>query len=134
MTKIIRLNDTAYDEDILENLGVDFAVYDYTAESYEGYGRCLLCKKEKWYIHDMGHCSCCGPFEELVLLSPYDTILEATDALRDGDWSKSFDKSIETMKQMAFKWKFADLSDYWYLNERINNIEKRLKDLEDISG
>ena len=130
MTEIIRLNQTACDEDELEKNGIEFAVYDYYCEGYEGYGNCLMYKEGKWYTCDMGHCSCYGPFDDLNLDKPYDSVEEAISVLDDEDWSKSFDKSIETIKALGIKWKTGSMGDSWYLIRKIEEIGKKLRSLD----
>jgi len=39
--------------------------YWYQTGSYDGQGGMVLRKDGKWYFHDLGHCSCYGPMEEL---------------------------------------------------------------------
>ena len=103
MTKIKRLNETAYDENILEEVGIEWAIYDYECSGYEGTGNALMYKEGKWYTHDLGHCSCYGPFEELNLHEPYHTLDEAIELLNRSDWSKSYVESIEIIRKKAEK-------------------------------
>jgi len=93
--KVIRLNETAYDEDDLIKFGIQFAIYHYDCDGYEGYGQCLAYKDKKWYTHDMGHCSCYGPFDSFSLRKPYDKLKRAIRELHFGDWSNHFDLTIE---------------------------------------
>lgn len=101
---IIRLNETAYDEGVLEDNNIEFAVYDYTNEGYEGYGNCLASKGNSWYTHNLGHCSCYGPFEEFDLKQPFNSLEEAIATLHNDDYSKSFDGAIKRMYEEAVKW------------------------------
>ena len=93
--KVIRLNDTAYDEDDLINFNIQFAIYHYTNEGYEGMGQCLAYKDKKWYTHDLGHCSCYGPFDRFNLSKPYDKLKRAIRDLHFNDWSNYYDLTIE---------------------------------------
>lgn len=97
--KIIVLNDTAYDEDKLEEFGIQFAIYYYENEGYEGLGTCLAYKDTKWYTCDLGHCSCYGPFEEFNLTIPFDTLKKAIRNLHRDDWSRYFDITIQDMHE-----------------------------------
>lgn len=103
--KIIRLGEEAYDEDVPESHGIDFMVYDYTQESYEGWGDALAYKDGKWYTHDLGHCSCYGPFEEFGLEIPFNTLTEAMEDLHGNDWSAFKEEAIRRMYEEAMKWR-----------------------------
>ena len=50
----------------LNKLGLDEIWYWYGVGDYEGAGQLLMRKGEKYDLHDMGHCSCYGPVEEVV--------------------------------------------------------------------
>ena len=99
MIKIV-LNEEAYDDD----LDVDFLIYYYVDEGYEGYGNALFYKDGNWYTHYLGHCSCYGPFEEVDFEEPYEKLIDAIKYLHNADWSKSFDKDIEEMYNKAKEW------------------------------
>ena len=99
--KVIVLNDTAYDEGNLQECGVQFAIYYYEAEQYEGLGTCLAYKDGKWYTHNLSHCSCYGPFDEFNLTKPYDKLKDAIRSLHKDDWSRYFDIRIEDMYEQV---------------------------------
>lgn len=78
MTKFIRMQQSItpythgeseplskWDRDTIINAGIDIAVYSYFSGSYEGSGTLLFQKNNKWFYHDMGHCSCYGPLDGL---------------------------------------------------------------------
>ena len=50
----------------LDKLSLDEIWYWYGVGDYEGAGQLLMRKGEKYDLHDMGHCSCYGPVEEVV--------------------------------------------------------------------
>ena len=87
--------------DLIESLGIEFVVYYYTSEMYEGYGNALLYKEGKWFTHDMGHCSCFDAFDEFELDNPFDILKEAIDDLHEADYSKSFNEEILQMHREA---------------------------------
>ena len=89
MTKFIRiqqpLNSYSYgtsaalnrwDRETIINAGVDVAIYSYFEGSYEGSGTLIYQKDNKWFYHDMSHCSCNGPVESLKLTDGKDTLVE----------------------------------------------------------
>jgi len=98
VTTIIVLNEEAYGAEELET---DFLIYNHTCESYEGYGMALAQKNGKWYVHDMGHCSCYGPFDEFCFDKPYSTLEETIKTLHAEDWAGYAGKTIEQMKNMS---------------------------------
>lgn len=55
----------SYDYDRLQKDGVTILVYWYAAGSYEGAGHALFQIGNLWTHHDLGHCSCYGPLENL---------------------------------------------------------------------
>lgn len=97
--KVVVLNETAYDENALEEFGIQFAIYYYECDGYEGLGTCLCYKDGKWYTHDLGHCSCYGPFDRFNLSEPYDKLKDAIRGLHRDDWSRYFDIQVENMRE-----------------------------------
>ena len=63
-----------WDLEDIEKLGADWLVYYYEAGDYEGSGFAVWKVKDKFYYHDMGHCSCYGPTEEMENTMPMDRI------------------------------------------------------------
>ena len=59
-----------YDLEGLYKANAQAAFYWYASGSYEGSGQLLVVKDGKWYLHDMGHCSCYGPIDHLNLSTP----------------------------------------------------------------
>lgn len=43
----------------------DWLIYSYAQGSYDGSGDCIWKKDGKFYHHDLGHCSCYGPLEDI---------------------------------------------------------------------
>jgi len=50
--------------------GVTHVIYDYHIGDYSGNGNTLIKKNGQWYNHNMGHCSCNGPWENADLENP----------------------------------------------------------------
>jgi len=74
-----------YDDDFkfLENLGIEAAYYWYVCGSYEGSGQMIALKENKWYVHDLGHCSCYGPLEHFTLKNPLNSLDEIKENSSD---------------------------------------------------
>lgn len=49
----------------IRNLNGTVAIYYYIRGSYEGSGKLIWLKNNKWYYNDLGHCSCYGPTDSL---------------------------------------------------------------------
>ena len=61
-------DDDIYENGVYDKLGeFDFFVYSYATGSYCGTGNAIFKKDGLYYEHDMGHCSCYGPLEDLGL-------------------------------------------------------------------
>ncbi len=99
----IILNEDSQVDDCLEIYGVEFIVYYYGHEDYSGYGMALLYKDNKWFVHDMGHCSCYGPYEYLDFKTPVDSLDEVIRLIRDEDWSGSYEEAKIKMLNEAEK-------------------------------
>jgi len=54
---------TPYDIDKMSD--ADVLAYEYHEGIYDGSGNAIYRIAGKWYHHNMGHCSCYGPFEEV---------------------------------------------------------------------
>ena len=54
----------------LRRFGVEFVIYAYHDDGYSGYGFAFVKQNDKFYFHDLGHCSCYGLFEEFTLKNP----------------------------------------------------------------
>lgn len=72
-----------YDRDRLKKDKVDIFVYWYASGSYEGSGKAIFCVGNKWFYHDLGHCSCYGPIENISYSNPKDTVQELYDNCSD---------------------------------------------------
>lgn len=64
------------DLDAFKSLGAEILVYWYVNGGYDGSGSALFCVNGLWHIHNMGHCSCYGPTENLALSGPGETLEE----------------------------------------------------------
>lgn len=59
MTKIISIGDNKLDEESLEDKRIKFAVYDYHADTYEGWGTVIgRLTNGLWFTTSLSHCSC----------------------------------------------------------------------------
>lgn len=60
------MKEYALNEEIgFGSLDFEWIVYDYEECHYDGHGEAVALGKDgKLYFHDMGHCSCFGPFDE----------------------------------------------------------------------
>lgn len=64
--KIISVGKTAMDEYDLKHVTevpFDLLVYSYETGSYDGSGIAVGKMGDKYFYHEMGHCSCNGPME-----------------------------------------------------------------------
>lgn len=74
------LSDSDYNE--VKSSGLVEVWYRYEDGGYEGSGNLLGRNAEgKWYLHNLGHCSCNGPMEDFgrSMNDPFDS-LEAIEA------------------------------------------------------
>lgn len=85
-----------YDINHLEKAGIEEAWYWYGSGSYEGNGQMLMRKGDKFDIHDMGHCSCYGPVEDIEFTGQYFSLDEIK-----GKCSEEAYKAIEPLVEMA---------------------------------
>jgi len=97
--KLIVLNETAYDEDELEKAGVQFAMYYYETDGYEGSGICIAFKDNLWYTYNISHCSCNSPFEDFDLKEPFTKLKDAIRSFHSNDWSRYFDFTIDAIHE-----------------------------------
>lgn len=61
------LSDLDSDVDVLVEAGVDEIWYWYAVGSYEGSGQMILRRRDRFWHHDLGHCSCYGPVDHINL-------------------------------------------------------------------
>lgn len=80
-TKIVSLGE---EETVPSGIEFDLFVYKYGYESYEGHGFAAWRKDGKYFYHEMGHCSCNGPWE-------------------DFNASKNVEVTLEQLKEIAEK-------------------------------
>jgi hypothetical protein len=73
--------------------------YWYESFSYEGHGEMLLQHENgKWYYHNMGHCSCYGPLDELGKLETIDPLpLDELLAKMSGELSERCDVLVKAI-------------------------------------
>lgn len=78
-------NSDELDEwDLKEVKHFEWIVYEYKSESYEGGGHAILYDEEKYYHHDMGHCSCYGPMEHFEPNAPYGSLKKLRESFSKG--------------------------------------------------
>lgn len=95
-----------YEEDELRKIaGFECAYYWYWAGVYEGGGELLLKVNDKWYLHDMSHCSCFGPLSHLHIITGYKDF----DDLRE-HCSEAVLEEIDVLLRAAEK----DMKDHAY--------------------
>ena len=56
-------SDELGEYDLGEVRHFDWIAYTYESGSYDGSGHAILKDGDKYYHHDLGHCSCYGPME-----------------------------------------------------------------------
>ena len=56
-----------YDLEKIARINFDLFVYSYERGSYDGSGFAIWRVGGKWFYHELGHCSCYGPFERIDL-------------------------------------------------------------------
>lgn len=80
----------------LNELNIQKAWYWYGEGDYEGTGYILMLKDNKYYVHDMGHCSCYGPLEDINFSRGYDSFDEI-----EANCSKEEYEQIKPLVEMA---------------------------------
>ncbi len=77
-TKIYKIKESdslsEYELEYIEKLGAEWLVYYYEYGNYDGSGFAVWKVGKKLYYHDMGHCSCYGPTDEMENRMPVDDI------------------------------------------------------------
>ena len=98
-TKIYRIEESDelgdYELEDIEKLNARWLVYYYEEGDYEGSGFAVWESDGKLYYHDMGHCSCYGPTEEMKNVMPIENISEIE---KFADNYNSGDKVVEFIK------------------------------------
>lgn len=66
--KIVSLKEdfSEYELPDVRRLDFDLFVYSYQYESYEGSGFAAWKKGDKYFYHELGHCSCNGPTDGIT--------------------------------------------------------------------
>lgn len=67
----------------LEEVGFDFLVYDYENGGYEGNGFAAWKKGDDWFYHELGHCSCNGPMDNVQSSAKIPVTVEQVIALAE---------------------------------------------------
>lgn len=67
MEKYIALKEKldGYDDEYLKKIDLIFFVYSYETAPYEGSGFGVGKIGDKYFYHEMGHCSCYGPLDRI---------------------------------------------------------------------
>ncbi len=81
----------------------EWAAYYYGAYDYEGQGQILMRKKKRWYLHDMGHCSCYGPLEEIEFTHGFKTLQKLYKNIT-GTWLKEIMILVDCAKTHTEEW------------------------------
>ena len=103
--KMIVLKETAYGDEIILGCGIDFIVYHYESGSYEGDGYALYYMDDHWYMYNMGHCSCYGPFDSFPEDSvKFTTLKKAKEKLLKDNISGYYNIDINQMIELAQEW------------------------------
>lgn len=61
------LLNTDTDLDILAKIDYDTMVYSYEVGSYDGSGFAAFNIGDKWFYQELGHCSCNGPLDSVLM-------------------------------------------------------------------
>lgn len=85
-----------------EKTKAEWAVYDYEIGHYDGSGFMIWRKNKKYYYHDMGHCSCYGPTEEVAGIS-YNSFKEIEKIGRNYTKAKGVIELIKMKKLISRK-------------------------------
>lgn len=79
----------------IPDLNADIVITDYTEGDYEGGGVALVKIGQKWTLHDLGHCSCYGPWDQ----QDYDHIKsDPIDFLKNG--TTIYDELLPLLKEL----------------------------------
>lgn len=106
MERILNIPSTEYEENseiriedfIGELKHFDWLIYSYGTGCYEGSGNMIWKKDNKFFHHDMGHCSCYGWEENISDEKGFDSLEEL---LKDS--SDSIGKSLEPFLNLIKK-------------------------------
>ncbi|MFX1445768.1 MAG: hypothetical protein ACFFHV_20320 [Promethearchaeota archaeon] len=94
--------DLEYNLDKFERLGIDFIVYYYEDGGYEGLGVAFLKWNNKWYYHNMEHCSCYGPFDTFEGETYFNDLESLLSYAKHENWS-GYDYQLETIYQICIE-------------------------------
>lgn len=88
-----------YDIQYIKNYPFKVVFYWYSGGGYDGYGSLIGVNHDNcWLYHDMGHCSCYGPCDDLIGEFPYKTLQELQDSC-----SSELLKQVQPVIDMAKK-------------------------------
>ena len=93
-----------YDMKNFTENNIKWAVYYYVNWGYEGQGQILMRKNKKWYLHDLGHCSCYGPLDQLTLKNGYTSFNKIYKNIT-GTWLNEVIPLIDFAKEHKKEWK-----------------------------
>jgi hypothetical protein len=82
----------------IEKLGADWCVYYYKSGDYEGSGFAVWRKDGKFYYHDMGHCSCYGPTEEMDNVGGFEKLEDIKKFANNYNFGKEVIEEIKERK------------------------------------
>lgn len=74
--------------------------YDYTADSYEGWGMAVALRKDgQLQYNSLGHCSCYGPMENWPGAAPVtpEEFFRQKDSIHDIDWSPALKSKVKEL-------------------------------------
>ena len=107
----IYINERVCCTDILIEHNIEFVIYYYENQGYEGLGIAFLKKRDKWLYLDISHCSCYYPFERFEDAIIFKDIRTLRDYAHSEDWSNEFTEKINTMYEICIE-QFGDDLEY----------------------
>lgn len=102
--KLISIGEVAfaeYDEKSILPLAWDVAVYSYSQGSYDGTGILVAKVGDKYFYHELGHCSCNGPMVNIESsANALYTLDEVIEILQKGyDWDPRGKAVVDEIKK-----------------------------------
>lgn len=80
---------------------IEWIVYHYTSDWYEGSGEAIVKKDNKYYYYDLGHCSCYGPLEGSPTEHSLQEILSDKDNVHDFDVCQEIKDKIRELENVV---------------------------------
>lgn len=85
-----------YDLEHINQYDLDEIWYYYAAGSYEGNGMILMKKGELYDVHNMGHCSCYGPLDNVNFSGKsLESLKTSYSAEGFNEWSNLYELAIK---------------------------------------